>query len=515
MIRLRLETLLVALAVALGAGLLAEELPRMLFPWDLRMFSESVLLTDMLKLTAGQSPHTTPADCNSFVNPPGLDYLTYALLRPLGAQLDVRACRAVTVLCGVLAAIVTGRLAARFAAQLGGTAVSRASTVVASVIAGGFIFKSYTADACHPDNLRLLHAVLLAALTCAAVTSRRLDLALVAAAVGGLGIAIAQTGALGVVGALVALVIVCGPLWGPARTALVVACGLGSCALAGYVTSRGWGSFWTLTVPDHFPLEWYRRYRILWQYGQVPHRLVLALAFAPCALYLATRTRRDEALRRMTLVWVTVGAAEVLPGIVAYARAWTDWSELTVLDLWMAMPVVAVLWIAARPGDDGEAVLARRALGAGTLVSLLVALGPTRVVPTHGEYAFGRALDAAIAEDAASGRRVLVSHGASALVHGGLLDVPLDRSWSGDQLGLARLGGDATRERLAQRRYDKVYLLLDPAPQYWPDVQAVLETNYHEVARIQGDETPGLPWDLAAYQGAMRGGARVLEANAR
>jgi hypothetical protein len=74
--RPKLEAFLVALALLLVAGLVVQEIPRVLFPWDLRIFSESPFLTDMQKLTAGQSVYTRVDDCNSYIYSPGLVYLT-------------------------------------------------------------------------------------------------------------------------------------------------------------------------------------------------------------------------------------------------------------------------------------------------------------------------------------------------------------------------------------------------------------------------------------------------------
>ena len=67
-------------------------------------------MTNMLKLDQHQPIFTSPADANSFIYSPGLEYICLVLLKPLGLHLDIRFCRAVNVglglLTGLLAALV-------------------------------------------------------------------------------------------------------------------------------------------------------------------------------------------------------------------------------------------------------------------------------------------------------------------------------------------------------------------------------------------------------------------------
>jgi hypothetical protein len=76
---------------------------RVVFPWDLYLWSESPFMTNMMKISAGESAFDPPADANSYVYAPGLEYLSFALLRPVSLQLDVRACRVVSILAGLAA----------------------------------------------------------------------------------------------------------------------------------------------------------------------------------------------------------------------------------------------------------------------------------------------------------------------------------------------------------------------------------------------------------------------------
>jgi hypothetical protein len=511
--RTTLEWVLAAVAVVMFVALVVEEVPRLLFPWDLRIFSESPFLTNMLKLTAGQGLHGTPADANSFIYAGGFEYLTYGLLRPFGLQLDIRACRLVSVLVGAVSAFVIGHVAVRFQRLLGDQGAGRAAHLVASAAAFAMILKNYDGDACHPDNLYALHAMLVIALVFAALSSDRYGLALAALMVAGLCVVTKQTAVPGFFGAAGVLLYYRGRAWGRRRSALALAWGLAWLAIGSYFVFHGWGRLWTLTVPSRQPVEFYRLYRMLLHYVGHPYRLFLAATFAPSAFYVAMRSKGSRPLQELFVTWLVIGVTEVLPSVISYFKIWGFWNNLTIIDLWMSLPVLGVVGYACRAVAEEQGV-AIRATAAGAIVTFFVALTPTRVWPTTNEYDYGRRLDAAIAADKAAGKRVLVSHGAATLVHNGILDVPLDRAISLGELTFAGLEDEGgTRARLSSQYYDKVYILLFGAPGYLPEVQGVIDAHYHEVAHLPGVEPPPADWDLIDRMDFMHDGVRVMEAN--
>src|SRR5882724_12558138 len=81
------------LASLLVVVLMVEIALRIGYPCDLMMWSESPFMTNMMKLVHGIPIYTDPSDLNSYIYTPGLEYLTYAILGPLGLALDVRFCR--------------------------------------------------------------------------------------------------------------------------------------------------------------------------------------------------------------------------------------------------------------------------------------------------------------------------------------------------------------------------------------------------------------------------------------
>jgi len=507
----KLEALVVALAGLLLVVFAVEEIPRILFPWDLRMFSESTLLTDMLKMTAGYGPYTRPADQNSFIYAPGLEYLTFGLLRPFGAQLDIRACRAVTVLVGVSAALVAGRIAVRFAEALGTVGHRRAARFVAASVAVLVVFKSFTADGCHPDNLHCLHAMLVVALCGAAVDGQSFRIAALAVVVAGLGVAVKQTALPGALGALVVVLGLCRRSFGVARSAALAALSALSVIAGAWLVFHGPGKFWALDVPSHHTVELERFYGLVAHVMSVPHRVLLLLTFVPSVLYLAMRT--GGRARAVLGPWLVIGATEVLPSLASYFKVLGWWNNLTILDLWAALPVLGIIAHVVH-APRNERPLVGRAVAGGALVTLLVALVPTRAWPKHGQFELGRALDAAVAGDVAGGRRVLVSMGSATLVHAGVLDVPLDRVTSIGERFVAGLDDfSETKARLSARYYDKIYLLGEEAPAYPPDVEKVIDASYHPVGTIDGDGMSPVNEDQFGVMGLMRGGVRVLEAN--
>src|SRR5579863_78036 len=85
----RLWFVVYAIIFAFVAVLAVETALRIRFPYDLYFWSESPFLTNLMKLDQHQHIYTSPADANSFVYSPGLEYLCFAILKPFGRELDI------------------------------------------------------------------------------------------------------------------------------------------------------------------------------------------------------------------------------------------------------------------------------------------------------------------------------------------------------------------------------------------------------------------------------------------
>jgi len=222
--------------------------------------------------------------------------------------------------------VVAGGLVERLWRSLSGTAKSLPVRVLASAIAALLVFTNYTADACHPDGLYALHAMLLIALTADAIESGDQRRAMVVLALAGAGVLVKQTAVFGLAGAALSMLWFCGRRWGTERSALLALWGLACVAGASGIVLHGWGSYWAFELISREPVQWFRLRELAAQYTAVPYRLLLVLAFAPSAIFLALRTGPEAHLRPTLVAWLAVGITEVLPGLGSYLKIWGFWN---------------------------------------------------------------------------------------------------------------------------------------------------------------------------------------------
>jgi Dolichyl-phosphate-mannose-protein mannosyltransferase len=518
----KLQWTLAGLAAALTVVLTFELFLRVRFPWDHFIWAESPFMTDMLKLTAGQPVYTSPADANSTIYSPGLDYVTYALLRPLGLQLDVRFCRLVCVAIGVGGAIAAARFIRWMAEALAGErALGRRFQVFAIAAAILFVFKNHASDGCHPDNLYVLHATATLLLTYRASVSGRARDAALALAIAGLGILVKQTAVLSVGGAGALLVFLHWRSWRLGRTAAVLAVGALFVALAAWPLVRDANArFFAFELLSHHHVDPYRAKELIARdLLGVPHRVVLLFVFPPALFFFAFHERPE--VRKLFAAWLVIGATEVSLSVASYFKILGTSNSLFVLDLWAALLVVPLLWhltgqLAASGPDTNQAGARGPALlvsaAAGLLALIFVTLVPLKLAPRHVHREMAEALDAKVAEDVRAGKRVLLSYGVTPFVHAGVTAVPLDRAscnWEMDWAGLGDLAG--TNARIRAHYYDKIYLWV---ALYSPETMALIEAGYHQVEAVPGDGS-GLREDefLFGSQGFMHAPIRVMEAN--
>jgi hypothetical protein len=479
------DVTLLALAVLLVAVLSYQVVRRVLFPWDLLMWSESPFMTNMLKLTLGQAVYSDPADVNAFVYSPGLEYVSFALLRPLGLQLDVRACRVVVVALGALACGSAARVGAGLLASLGSARRSRlvflgfGATTCAAVLG-----KNFTADVCHPDNLLMAHMTVSLALGAWALKSARPAHALVAVAFASLAVFAKQTGA-GAGGAMAAGLLLAEPAFrrrwviASLASAALLVTGLALATLLVPAHAR----FWVLEVPSAHRLEvWKIQVLIRQDIIGVPHRLLL-LALVPFA-FVWLRLRRETFPARLALLWLCLGLAGVLPILSAYFKEMGGWNNLGVVDLWASVLVLPVLWqhvITLLERTESPPTAA--ALPVGALVLLLLTTPPTRLPPTPAHWEYCRLLDRKIQEAVGRGERVLLAHGAMPLLRAGLREVPRDRANSALELVYARQSGKmGMGARLEQRRYDRIFV--NGTLGWYGPMQATIQKSYKVVETI-------------------------------
>jgi hypothetical protein len=501
----RVQRVLVGLAGLLVVVLLRQLWVRIAFPWDGLMWSESPFMTDMLKLTNGQPVFTSPADGNSMIYSPGLTYLTYALLAPFDVHVDIRFCRAVTVLVGIAAAGVCAWLTERALRSLGAPTRNRWFAAFAALAFMLLVFRNHTSDTCHPDNLYALHASLTLALTYAAVTRPSYRLALAAMAFAGLGVLVKQTAVTSVGGAGLILVILERRTWGFKRTGVLALVGAVSMAASLYAVFHDPNArFFALEMVSHHHVDPYRLQDLMTRdLFTAPHRVILVPATAVSAFYLLTHAQ--SAARRVLLYWAIIGAFEVFISVASYFKILGTSNSLGILDLWGALLVIPVAWHLLSISSGLQ-----RATAAAVLALFALALPPMKAAPMTAHYRMGRELDEKIRDDLAVGRRVLLSHGVMPFVHAGVRPVLLDRASAVWELHWAGMGDrSGMRERVRSGHYDKIYLWV---ALYSADLIALIEQEYEQVGEIAGDGMP-LREDEFVFgtQGFMRRPIRILQ----
>lgn len=487
---------------------------RILFPWDFYMWAESTFLTNMLKIRSGVPIYGNPADGNSFLYSPGLEFVTYGLLAPFGAALDIRACRAVSVLLCV-AAVVTGGFAASEVAADTRTAARRFKGIF-SAVSLLVLFRGFSADVPHPDNLHIFHFAVAFGLTSAALRTKRFGLATVAALWAGFGVLTKQTAAPTVVG-VIAILLLEGPSDWRTTSRLIAIPLVGALSLAlcvGAVFATQYGRLYLFTVPTSEVIMSIKIPMLLREFTE-PYRLIPTLLLLPVA---AIFFRAGRVERRYLVTWLFVGACAAMPNVLAYLKIGGGANNLRVADFWLLLLVLPGIF---RLSETARAPL--RIAATLSIAAIALAAFPIRLPPSARMYAYGREFDESIGKDVHDGaKRILVAHETMPLIRNGILDPPLDRAVSIAELGWAGKSalGDLER-RIRSGYYDRLYMNWDGP--YGAPLLKLIDDNYREVATIPAYWAPargsasffdrnfgvydGEPY---GYQGGMMGSIRVM-----
>jgi hypothetical protein len=474
------DDVLLGTAVLLCGGMAVVVGLRLVFPCDLLLWPESPFMTNMMKLASGQPVFSEPTDLNSFIYAPGLVWVTYGLLAPFGLALDVRWARLVSVMLGLGAAACATAITATAMPHPSGPGVLRRCHVLGFAIAALLVLGNGTGDVPHPDNLHALHATATMLLCCLALRRGRIRLALAAVAVAGLGGLTKQPAALTVVGALVALLL--GHRWGVRHAAALLGLGVAVAAasiaaMLGPANTR----VFTLEVPSGHILEPDRIVTLLDTFSR-GHQLLL-LAIAPLGVAWLWHARACVG-RQYLLTWVTLGAAGVLPALLAFFKFLGAANNLLGLVLWLFL--VAWPWLAH--GIGGEAVvpgLARRS----AILLLLLSLTPIKSIPAADAYRYCHELIDRVGEDVRAGRRVLLGGGTTPLIRNGLLEPPRDRGNTMMEVAMAGRGDllGPMQYRLKARTYDRIYANAWPEYLGWQLVE-----QYARIGSIAAAKRPAL-----------------------
>jgi len=467
-------------AIAIIFLILAYQLfARIQFPWDKMVWVESPFLTDMIKLSSGEPVFGAIPDGNSFVYSPGLTYLSYALLKPFGLQLDIRFGRLISVLAAALASGVMAWLltqavphSRRAPGYIGGSAIV------------GFLVlaQSYTFDIPHPDNLHILHSVTTFALCLHAVATKRFSVALFAVGFAGLGILTKQSGLLLLPAA--GLTLIGSRVWNWRQYVLMALTGLIVLALAlvplASTPEARFYAFEVMSGHTIFPFRYIDEYRNV--FLSYPHRVILLIA-AAVVLFRQTRIGFD----RYHWTWAAFAVCLLPPQMVAYTKDGAGANSWTLIDAFLFL----IIWPAIGAGIKAPTA-ARNAwnnfLTQVSALALVIALYPIKELPTFADHEYGHQLELALGKDLQAGRRVLLAHGTAALLRAGYDEIPKDRVLSIYETvyaGLPQTG--SMLRRIRDQYYDRIYLDIPPI-WYGKPVVELLLSRYTLAAQIEGPQ---------------------------
>lgn len=447
------------------------------FPWDLFMWPESPFMTNMLKLELGQPIFTSPADGNSFVYSPGLEYLTFAILKPLGLHLDIRYCRLVNVAFGLLAGIVAG------------FALHRAVKMVApdnrfprlAWLGGGVatlvIFRNFTSDVTHPDNLVMLHTAGVFLLTLWAWREKRFGIAVLAMLFAGWGVFAKQILAVAFLGP--AVVFARFNPWGWRKWFALVGLGALSAMTAALVmTWQPHARFHLLKLLPSQGIHLTRFYWMVVDLFTADRAVLFFLGFIAAGLL----WRCGKAGREYFQFCAAIGVFSVCPNVASYVKTMGIWNNLIIFQLWLvllAWPALAV-WFRRAANRSAAGADEGRLLDWTIATSLVLFIGllfPPKT-PAHPDmYAACNEIQKMVDADILAGRKVLIGHGMMYLLRAGSKEIPLDRVNS--ILELKAAGYESLSqfpERIRQHHYDRLYLTVE----HWypPAFVAEIEKHY-------------------------------------
>ena len=471
---------------------------RVVYPWDFYLWSESPFLTNLIKISQGSSPYTSPGDANSFVYSTGLEWLTYALLQPFGLALDIRYGRLVSIGFGLLGCGLGAAAIARLVAMTVPGA-ARGSLPLHFGVLVLVLFTNFTADVVHPDNLHVCHALVTFWLGLLALDSGRIRWAVAALAWAGLGVLTKQTEALAFGGLSLAF-FWCGP-WTLRTRLLLPLVGLLSCGLAlGVLWWSPYARTYTLDLLLQHPID-PAKLRGLLQDLAVPHRALLLVLALPALRYLHGLSVQG---RRYVVLWLCTAAFSVAPNLSAYFKVMGAWNNLGILDVWLALAVWPAVYLVAT-GASSLATLFQW-LGRATAIALVLTLVTRHAPPPAAYYAAAARLEDLLRADHAAGRTVLVAHGTSVLVRAGFTGEPLDRANSVLELTVANAADRAgTLDRIREGYYDRIYL---NSSWYGGQIEDAIRNHY-----VRRDVLPGTgQFDYPrGFQGLLMDGCQVWE----
>ena len=506
---------ILALVIFYLALLLIETFLQVIFPWDKLSWPETPFLTDMMKLNSHLPVFTPPSDCNSFVYSPGLEYWTFALLKPFGLNLDIRFCRVVNVLIGMLVALIGTLAIARVVKLKSPLAAGRTFYFISWGILWLLLSQSVTSDLPHPDNLHLLHAVIVLWLCFDAAEGKKYGQAIVTMIVAGVGIFAKQTDVCAWMGPAIVFVLL--KPWDRAWIFLLALVGAAMAGLSLYLLwLPQYAKLFTFDLLSHQKVDPGKIIVLIKDPFSAGRAVLLALTVIACARLWSWH----GAGRHYLICCGAIGFFTAAPNFFAYLKINGIANNLTVFEIWMALillPVCAI-WLehwskprepAGSPMEESDSQKFARATYF-LLIAWVAMLVPIKGIPTQQNYDYCRAIESAVREDVHHGRRILITNGAAFYTRAGVFAPPLDQGNSYLEIAL---GGREdllhdTKARIDNHYYDRIYLTKDSF--YTDEMLAEMNRQYRIESVIPAPPSTGKLWRIIGLRSWLMTDCKIL-----
>ncbi|MFH1874755.1 MAG: hypothetical protein ABH859_06190 [Pseudomonadota bacterium] len=436
-------------------------------------------MNNLLKFYNGLPIFTSPWQANSYFYSPGLEYLTYPLIKTFGVVLDIRYFRLIVIIIGFITAIFTTMTMNILVSKIENNAQSIWLTFIIFGLALLSIFQNFTADVVHPDCLHILHAVIVLYLCCKAVFRKSFKLALISVIVAGIGVFTKQTEVLAVVGPLLIYTLM--NIWGWKRLLLLIV--VGSC----------------ITIISIF-LLWLPEYAYFYTY-EIPANNALMLknllflanlkfwgvlpVFVLAACIYLWFSKGEK--RSFFICWLLVGLFAAVPNILAYIKYLGNWNNLGIIKLWLLIicwpcllffPRIFLQFFWLNKDIDAKKIFLVNSVTIILFLGLLIQIYPKKVIPTNLHYKYCQAIEDLVKHDVQNKRSVMISQGTMYYISAGFNGVPLDRGNSVLELKNAnKLSLAGTKERIATKSYDRIYLNTN-LDRYGKEILETIDKNY-------------------------------------
>ena len=432
---------------------------RSMFPYDYYFWAESPFLTNLLKIQQGAWVYSSPADANSFVYAPGLEFINYALLYFFKLQFFLPAHRLLNCLYGILAAGFGAAAVLELREKVEGELPHQTRKVFVFSCLVLFLVLSANPlfDIPHPDNLNCLFFALNIFLVLRGYANKNLRLLIGASCIGAVAILCKQTACLlSLVNCVALLLLVCqrpiGKLWPLFPIGLSV-------LVLGVFFEMPYAKFYTLDILSQQGISESDILPKTLELEQFFSVIPLLFLYVSCILW-CIRDCNWEKSKRIGIVLLALVLC-LVPALGAYYKIMGIYNNLIVvlfLFFILALPSLSCIESFQKKGSFSYVITAFSYI---TILLLCLMLMPLKALPPHDLGRYADQIQQVVSHASQDNKKVLLGHGVVALTQAGILAPPLDRANSVLELYVGSAKGltlAKTQERVSEGYYDVIVL---------------------------------------------------------